>query len=117
MRYLVKLSAGLACLCALATASDALAKTRRAAHRQSPHDVVATLYPGRQPIAVTRRNWLDPGPVVPVGSTNRYFVETNYFAYQPVFDNQRSWFDEETLPRRGRFEIPYRDGLVQFWGP
>lgn len=117
MRHFVSLSAGLACLCALATASDALAKPRRATHRLDPQ-VATVVYYGRAPLVVPRRSWLDPGPVVPVGTTNRYVVENTFFAYQPVGDNQRSWFMGETLPNRNRLDVvPYSDGQVQFWWP
>jgi hypothetical protein len=118
MRHFVSLSAGLACLCAVAAAGDALAKPRRGAVREVV--VVADAGPVpyvRRPLAVPRRSWLDPGPVVPVGTTNRYFVETTFFAYQPIENNQRSWFMQETLPNRRRLDVvPYSDG-VPFWGP
>ncbi|BBU60153.1 hypothetical protein MSC49_00880 [Methylosinus sp. C49] len=123
MRHFVSLSAGLACLLALATAGEALAKTHRSAHRHfipAEGIVVATgpIPYVRQPLVVPRRSWLDPGPVVPVGSTNRYMVEATYFAYQPMEDNQRSWFMQETLPNRRRFEVlPYRDGIAPIWWP
>ncbi|PWB83631.1 MAG: hypothetical protein C3F11_05675 [Methylocystaceae bacterium] len=114
MRHLVKLSAGLACLCAVATASDALAKSRRHAHRVY---YASELAPARAPLVVPRRSWLDPGPVVPVGSTNRYFIENVYFAYQPVLDNQPSWYMEESLPRCRKFRMPCNDGQIPFWWP
>lgn len=115
MRHFVKLSAGLACLCAVATTSDALAKSRRSAHCQRYVGVADCAYE-RAPLLVQRRSWLDPGPVVPVGTTNRYVVENTFFAYQPVFDNQRSWFMGETLPRR--LDVtPYSDGQAKFWWP
>jgi len=123
MRHFVSLSAGFACLLALATAGGALAKPHRAAHRQgvvaTPIIVATGPIPYvRQPLVVPRRSWLDPGPVVPVGSTNRYVQETTYFAYQPVEDNQRSWHMQETLPNRRRFEVlPYRDGIAPIWWP
>ncbi len=115
MRHFVKLSASLACLCALATASDALAKPRHA-HRHYPQVASASIvYYGRAPLVVQRRSWLDPGPVVPVGTTNRYVVENTYFAYQPIFDNQRSWYMGETLPRH--LDQPYSEGQAKFWWP
>jgi hypothetical protein len=117
MRLFVSLSAGLACLCAVATAGDALAKPRRGALR---HVVVVTDAPvpyARVPLVVPRRSWLDPGPVVPVGTTNRYLVENTFFAYQPIENNQRSWFMQETLPNRRNLDVvPYSDG-IPFWWP
>jgi hypothetical protein len=111
------LSAGLACLCAVATASDALAKPR-VAHRRHAQVVVVEVPAGRAPLVVPRRSWLDPGTVVPVGSTNRYFVENTFFAYEPIEHNQRSWFMQETLPNRRRLDVvPYEDGLAKFWWP
>jgi hypothetical protein len=113
------MSAGLACLCALATGSDALARSHR--YRAPVEPIVVATGPipyVRQPLVVPRRSWLDPGPVVPVGTTNRYFVETTYFAYQPVEDNQRSWHMQETLPNRRRLDVvPYKDGIAKFWWP
>lgn len=123
MRRFVSLSAGFACLFGLVAAGEALAKPQRAAHRQplvaAPIEAAAGPVPYvRRPLDVPRRSWLDPGPVVPVGSTNRYVLETTYFAYHPVEDNQRSWFMQETLPNRRRFEVlPYRDGIVPIWWP
>lgn len=118
MRLFVSLSAGLACLCAVATAGDALAKPRRAAVRHHTVLVAAAPLPYvRTPLAVPRRSWLDPGPVVPVGSTNRYFVETTFFAYHPVERNQPSIYMDDTLPKRYRLDVvPYSDG-IPFWWP
>lgn len=114
MRYLVTLSAGLACLCAVATASDAFAKSRRSADRVYYSSELAY---GRAPLVVPRRSWLDPGTVVPVGSTNRYVVENTYFAYHPVLDNQPSRFMEENLPRCRQFRMPCNDGQIPFEWP
>lgn len=117
MRQFVKLSAAFACLCALAASSDALAKSRRAAHHHHHRHYVGDVYYGRAPLVVQRRSWLDPGTVVPVGTTNRYVVENTYFAYQPLLDNQRSWYMEETLPRCRRLDIPCSEGQIPFWWP
>lgn len=114
MRHFVKLSAALACFCAFAT-SDALAHPRRYPHQHRHY--VSTVHYGRAPLVVQRRSWLDPGPVVPVGTTNRYVLATTVFAYQPVMDNQRSWYMEETLPRCRRLEMPCSEGQIPFWWP
>jgi len=96
MRILTRFSAGFACLGLVLAAGDALAKHR--AH-------VA----GRRPLIVERRSFLDPGTVVPVGSTNRYMLQQTYYNQDPVLAHQRSWHGGETLPRRG--EQPWDPGL------
>ncbi|ATQ70340.1 MULTISPECIES: hypothetical protein [Methylosinus] len=117
MRHFVSLSAGLACLCAVTTAGDALAKHRRHAVREVVVVASGPIPYARVPLAVPRRSWLDPGPVVPVGTTNRYFVETTFFAYHPIERNQPNWYGDEVLPKRYRLDVvPYSDG-VPFWGP
>jgi hypothetical protein len=116
MRPFVSLSAGLACLCAVATAGDALAKPRRAATRSVVLVAGDPVPYARVPLTVPRRSWLDPGPVVPVGTTNRYFVENTFFAYDPIHNNQRSWFMQETLPDRRQLRVvPYSDGIPIWW--
>jgi hypothetical protein len=118
MRHFVKLSAGLAaCLCVLATASDALAKSRRSAHRHHQAHYLSAVHHGRAPLVVQRRSWLDPGTVVPVGTTNRYVIENTVFAYRPVEDNQRSWFMQETLPNCKWWVMPCYEGQASFWWP
>jgi hypothetical protein len=117
MRLFVSLSAGLACLLAVAAAGDALAKPRRTTIRPVVLVAAGPVPYARVPLTVPRRSWLDPGPVVPVGTTNRYFVENTFFAYDPIENNQRSWFMQETLPDRRRLRVvPYSDG-IPFWGP
>lgn len=116
MRPFVCLSAGLACLFAVAAADAALAHPRRVAHRHHVVVVSDALPYGRAPLVVPRRSWLDPGTVVPVGSTNRYLAETTFFAYQPVENNQRSWFMQETLPNRRNLDVvPYSNGVPIWW--
>ena len=85
MRKEIRISAGLACLVALAAPLDALAKPRGSAHA---------------PIDVERRSFLDPGTKVIVGSTNRYMTQQTFSSQDPVYANQRSWYMGETLPRR-----------------
>lgn len=103
-------SAGLACLVVLAAGADALAKPR---HR---HDYAVSQNHGpaaRGPINVERRSFLDPGPVVPVGSTNRYMVEQTYYRQDTLQANQRSLYGGELLPRRG--EQPWDPGVPVDW--
>ena len=85
MRRGIRISAGIACLVALAASTDALAKPRNAA---------------RAPIEVERRSFLDPGTKVIVGSTSRYMTQQTFSSQDPVYANQRSWYMGETLPRR-----------------
>jgi hypothetical protein len=110
MRYGLKLSASLACLCAMAASGDALAKSRRH-HRHAYPEAVYTYE--RPPLVLERRSFLDPGTKVPVGSTNRYMVEQTYFNQDPIQANQRSWYMGETLPQRmpQNVIIPYDEGL------
>lgn len=85
MRKLVVISAGVACLAALAVSPSALAKPRASAHA---------------PIDVERRSFLDPGTKVIPGSTNRYMTQQTFSSQDPVYANQRSWYMGETMPRR-----------------
>ncbi|MGH6852036.1 MAG: hypothetical protein ACREDJ_02330 [Methylocella sp.] len=84
-------------------------------HRHRPQ--VAQRYPGeRPPLTVNRRSFLDPGPVVPVGSMSNYVTANTIFNRTPdqVFD--KSAFGNELLP--APLEIPARAGpLIQFETP
>lgn len=112
MRYGLKLSVGLACLCALAASGGALAKSRR--HHRHAYPDAAYMYE-RPPLVLERRSFLDPGTKVPVGSTNRYMVEQTYYNHNPIEANQRSWYMQETLPQRPPYNtdmiVPYEQGL------
>ncbi|MCC3246494.1 hypothetical protein LG047_14415 [Methylocystis sp. WRRC1] len=103
MRKASVISAGLACLIALAAGGDALAKSR---NRQPGYSVSQS----RGPIEVERRSFLDPGTKVPTGSTNRYMVQQTFNNQDPIEANQRSWYMQETLPRK--YEVPYDDGFT-----
>lgn len=104
-------SAGLACLVVLVASADALAKPR---HRHSGYAISQYNGPeGRGPINIQRRSFLDPGPVVPVGSTNRYMVEQTYYRQDTLQAHQRSTYGGELLPRRG--EQPWDPGLPVDW--
>jgi hypothetical protein len=111
MRYGLKLSVGLACLCAITASSEALAKSR---HHRSIYAENGYEY-GRRPLVLERRSFLDPGTKVPVGSTNRYVLEQTYFHHNPIERNQRSWYMQETLPQRPPYNagmiVPYDAGL------
>ncbi len=95
-----------------ALATPATAKTK---HRVHAHPTPVAFHDPRPPLEVNRRSFLDPGPVVPQGSMERYVEATTTLSQTPdqMFN---SHFGNETLPRR--FEIPARDEpLVEFWTP
>ncbi|GGC50743.1 hypothetical protein [Chelatococcus reniformis] len=55
-------------------------------------------------ITVTGRSFLDPGPVVPVGSTNRYVTAGQYYAVRPNFAGPQQ---QSPLPQMP-FDVPGR---------
>ena len=113
MRKGLMLSAGLACLVAVAASGDALAKTRAHAPAYAVSSSRLAAATGRGPIDVERRSWLDPGTKVPVGSTNRYMLQQTYYNRDPVQTAQPSWYMQETLPQRlpQNDIVPYNEGL------
>lgn len=75
--------------------ASATAQTRP--HRHGPQ--VAAQYPDeRPPLTVNRRSFLDPGPMVPVGSMSNYMTANTIF--NRTFDQNyaRSLFGNERLP-------------------
>ena len=66
---------------------------------------------------LNQRSWLEPGTKVPVGSTNRYMVHQTYYNRDPIQQNQRSWYMQETLPQRmpENVIVPYNEGLPFDW--
>jgi hypothetical protein len=96
-------------------ATPALAKPKHHVHRYPVRQVVYT--DSRPPLEVNRRSWLDPGPVVPIGSEQRY-VEISTSLGQTIDQTFTGRFGNETLPRR--FELPIKQEeypLVEFWTP
>ncbi len=70
----------------------------------------------RPPLTVNKRSFLDPGPVVPVGSESRYMEANTIYNLTPDQNFQRSKFGNEALPRP--LEVPGRSGpLFEFWTP
>jgi hypothetical protein len=114
MRYGLKLSVGVACLCAVVTSSAALAKSHPRHHHRHYAYAQADYEYGRRPLILQRRSFLDPGTKVPVGSTNRYVLEQTYYNRNPIEANQRSWYMQETLPQRPPYNVdvivPYDEG-------
>jgi hypothetical protein len=96
----------------LAASATAQAKPR---HRHYPQ-AAERYYDERPPLTVNRRSFLDPGPVVPVGSMSNY-VTANTIFNRPVARNfPRSPFGNEVLP--GPLEVPGRpQPVVEFETP
>jgi hypothetical protein len=105
--------AALSLAVALAPADAATAKTRHRHHYRNDYAYVPLAHP---PVVVERRSWLDPGTVVPAGSTTLYATQPAYSRGDPVGTNQRGWYMDESLhptfgpnPRTGGFG-GYYDG-------
>jgi hypothetical protein len=97
-------------ICGLATGASAATH-----HHRYQMDMMA--YADSQPpLTVNKRSWLDPGPVVPVGSMEAYVTENTILSQTPDQNYDRSAFGNETLPRP--FEVPGRqEPLATFWTP
>ncbi|MGB6176888.1 MAG: hypothetical protein WBF43_11275 [Methylocella sp.] len=101
-----------AALAAFTAAANAQAKPR-ARHRPQ---VAERYYGERPPLTVNRRSFLDPGPVVPVGSMSNYVTANTIFNLRPDQVFNKSAFGTELLPRP--LEIPARAGpLIEFETP
>jgi len=102
-----------ATLCVVATGTPAAARTLHH-HRYHPNTYV---YQSDQPpITVNRRSWLDPGPVVPVGSENAYVVESTGLNQTPDEAYFPSRFEEDNLPRPF-YPTGQPVPVVDFWTP
>jgi hypothetical protein len=117
MRKGFKISVGLACLVAMAAGGEAAAKShRQPAYSVSQNHLDAV---GRGPVEIERRSWLDPGTKVPVGSEQRYMLQQTYYNKDPVEANQRSWYMQETAPKRPPYNtemiVPYNEGFPFGW--
>jgi hypothetical protein len=64
----------------------------------------------RPPLTVNKRSFLDPGPVVPVGSMSNYVGIITVFGQTPDQNFLRSAFGNEVLP--GPFSVPGRPSPV-----
>jgi Ni/Co efflux regulator RcnB len=70
----------------------------------------------RPPLTVNRRSWLDPGPVVPQYSEQRYVQAATIFNQTPDQMYLTDKFGNDLLPRR--FDPPGRpEPVVEFWTP
>jgi|GEM_PF-922733 len=84
--------------------------------RHHPYYAGAPAEDLRPPLTVNKRSFLDPGPVVPVGSESNYMVQNTYFATTPDQNFARSKFGNEALPQP--LEVPGRPQPVyQFSTP
>ena len=81
----------------VATAADARPRTR----------TIDVAYDSAPPLTVNRRSFLDPGPVVPVGSQSNYVTANTIFNRTPDQVFQRSKFGNEALP--APLEVPGRE--------
>ncbi|WP_036263408.1 hypothetical protein [Methylocapsa aurea] len=101
---------------AAAMTTAAAAQTKPLRHHQNRQAVAARYNDERPPLTVSKRSWLDPGPVVPVGSMSNYVTASTVFNRTPDQVNQRSLYGNELLPRP--LEIPVRSQpLIEFETP
>lgn len=102
--------AGTALLALSATAS-AQTKPR---HERRP--TAAQYLNEAPPLTVKRRSFLDPGPVVPVGSLTNYVNQSTIFHRSEDQTFAKSLYGNETLP--APLEIPARpQPLIEFSTP
>ncbi|MCI0468198.1 MAG: hypothetical protein L0Y57_14570 [Beijerinckiaceae bacterium] len=94
-----------AAILAFTAAADAQTNRNR---RQSP--IVDQYASERPPLTVTKRSWLDPGPVVPVGTMSNYVTMNTVFARTPDQVFAKSWFQNDILPQP--LEVPGRPSPV-----
>ncbi|MEJ0091959.1 MAG: hypothetical protein WDN46_00500 [Methylocella sp.] len=98
-KLIILAAAAVAALTAPASAQNKL-------HRHARPVVDVADSSERPPLTVNRRSFLDPGPVVPVGSMSNYVTASTIFNQTPDQVNQRSQYGNELLPRP--LEIPAR---------
>lgn len=108
---LILSAAALAAMAITASAQTSARHTRP--HRQT----VAEQYANeRPPLTVNRRSFLDPGPVVPVGSMSNYVTANTIFARTSDQNYARSKYGNEALPRP--LEVPGRpEPILEFETP
>ena len=84
-------------------------------HHHHPR-VVQQYYDERPPLTVNKRSFLDPGPVVPVGSMSNYVTTNTIFARTADQYFLKSQFGNEVLP--APLEVPGRpQPVVEFETP
>ncbi len=107
----------IAAAAAIAALAPASAQTQTPAKARPHRQPVAVAYANeRPPLTVNKRSFLDPGPVVPVGSMSNYVTASTIFNRTPDQVAQRSKFGNEELP--APLEVPGRPSPVfQFETP
>jgi hypothetical protein len=99
-----KMSIVLAAAALAAFTASANAQTKpRHRHRQQ---VAERYYDERPPLTVNRRSFLDPGPMVPVGSLSNYVTANTIFNRTPDQNYLKSEFGNDRLP--WPLEVPGR---------
>lgn len=99
-------------LVAALAASTVAASAQTARHR--PRSPVVQQYANeRPPLTVTKRSFLDPGPVVPVGSMSNYVTMNTTFSKTPDQVYNTAAFGNDRLPRP--LEVPGRPSPVIEW--
>jgi len=78
-------------------------------HYHHPH-YVNTVFNAQPPLTVNKRSFLDPGPVVPVGSESAYVLQSTYFGGTSDQNFARSKFGNEALPQP--LEVPGRSAPI-----
>jgi hypothetical protein len=108
-KTLIALAAAMAAFTACASA-----QTDRPRRHHRP---IAIQYDNeRPPLTVNKRSFLDPGPVVPVGSMSNYVTMNTVFHQTPDQNFARSEFGNEVLP--GPLSVPGRPSpVVEFLTP
>jgi hypothetical protein len=116
-RFATSLLLGSAVAASLVFAAGAAnAQTKKKVHHYYRAPVAANDDIVRPPLTVNKRSFLDPGPVVPVGSESNYMVQNTYFARTPDQNYARSKFGNEALPQP--LEVPGRpQPVLQFETP
>jgi hypothetical protein len=93
----------------------ATASAQTARHPRHPR-VAERYYDERPPLTVNRRSFLDPGPVVPVGSMSNYVTQNTLFGRTSDQYFLKSQFGNEVLP--APLEVPGRRGpVIEFETP
>jgi hypothetical protein len=90
-----------------ALAASASAQTARHRHRSPVVDLYAA---ERPPLTVSKRSYLDPGPVAPVGAMPSYVAATTIFHKTQDELFARSEFGNEVLPHP--LEVPGRPSPI-----
>jgi len=92
MRKLFGTATAIALLLALVPSAEA-----RTRHKPRHPAYIYIADGGRQPIVVERRSWLDPGPVVPVGTYTQYVRMRAYSEVDPPGTYQAGTFMMDAL--------------------